>query len=67
MTTNHIKYLTFNETHNWYNNLVKRTAWIMLSIHNSESKDAYLKNIMDIIPKINKISLDLYDSDKKEI
>jgi hypothetical protein len=65
MATNPMKDLTFDETHNWYNNLVKRTGWVMLSIHNGESKDAYLKDIMDIIPKINKMSADLYDNDKK--
>jgi hypothetical protein len=65
MATNPIKNLTFDETHNWYNNLVKRTGWILLSIHKGESKDAYLKDITDIIPKIDKMSIDLYDSDKK--
>ncbi len=65
ITTNPLKDLTFDETHNWYNNLVKRTGWIMLSVHKGESKDAYLKDIKDIIPKINKMNDDIYDNDKK--
>ena len=65
MASNPIKDLTFDETHNWYNNILKKTGWVMLSIHKGENKDAYLKDIKDIIPKINKMNDDIYDNDKK--
>ena len=62
---NTYKDLTFDETHNWYNNIVKRMGWVMLSIHNGENKDVYLKDIKTIIPKIDKMFMDISDNDKR--
>jgi len=62
---NSFKDLTFDETHNWYNNIVKRMGWVMLSIHNGENKDVYLKDIKTIIPKIDKMFIDINDNDKR--
>jgi hypothetical protein len=62
---NSFKDLTFDETNNWYNNIVKKMGWVMLSIHNGENKDVYLKDIKTIIPKIDKMFIDINDTDKR--
>lgn len=65
MSTDYSKDLTFDETHNWYNNLIKRTGWVMLSMHKGEGKDSFIKDMNDIIPKINNLYENTYDNDRK--